>query len=62
MLITMAVWFASMMLAVEVVNIFNHGTLSFQSRRQNGVFLLGGFFLGLYVGRVILRRFERNVE
>lgn len=62
MLITMVVWLVSMAFVFEATSMFDIGALSFQNRRRHVIFLVVGFLLGMYVGRFVLRQFERGPD
>jgi hypothetical protein len=62
MFITMAVWLMTMALVFEAASLLDVGGLSFQSRRRNVLFLVIGFLIGMYIGRLALRHFQRTSE
>jgi len=46
----------------EGASMLDVGALSFQNRRRYVIFLVVGFLVGMYVGRLVLRKFERRPD
>lgn len=59
-LVTIMVFAALTALVLMATTMLDMGPVSFQHRRRYMLFLWAGYLCGLYVGRAVVRRFDRT--